>query len=69
MPPVATSKELYGTPAMAVASGQLSASAGGVPPVYAGPGLITVLVSNVTVPICANDLPFIAAPVATVMDA
>jgi hypothetical protein len=54
---------------MAVASGQLSASAGGVPPVYAGPGLITVLVSNVTVPICANDLPFIAAPVATVMDA
>jgi len=58
---VATSKELYGTPTMAVASGQVSASAGGVPPVYAGPGLTIVLVSNVTVPVCAKALPFIAA--------
>jgi hypothetical protein len=54
---------------MAVASGQVSASAGGVPPVYAGPGLTIVLVSNVTVPVCAKALPFIAAPVFTVMDA
>jgi hypothetical protein len=54
---------------MAVLSGQASASAGGVPPVYGAPGLTIVLVSNVTAPVRAKALPVSAAPVVTVTDA